>query len=225
MKYFVTTVLAAFIMASSMAQEHRHHHHQHGSGHSANEHMHQSSTADLIKRFESPERDAYQQPDKVVAWLGKLKGKTIMDIGAGSGYFSVRLAAAGARVIAADVNDEFQAFVQRRIAENKLANIRTRKIPYDSPGLEPAEVDMVLMVNTYHHIDNRTDYFAQVRKGTKAKGSLVIIDFFKTDLPVGPGKDHKTSIDEVITELRQAGYTKFDVDVSLLPYQYLIKAR
>ncbi len=187
--------------------------------------MHQSSTADLIKRFESPERDAYQQPDKVVAWLGKLKGKTIMDIGAGSGYFSVRLAAAGARVIAADVNDEFQAFVQRRIEENKLANIRTRKIPYDSPGLEPAEVDMVLMVNTYHHIDNRTDYFAQVRKGTKAKGSLVIIDFFKTDLPVGPGKDHKTSIDEVITELHQAGYTKFDVDVSLLPYQYLIKAR
>lgn len=224
MKYLATTALAAFIFTASIAQEH-HHGHKHGAGHAANEHMHQSSTAELISRFESPERDAYQQPDKVVAWLGKIKGKTIMDIGAGSGYFSVRLAEAGARVIAADVNDEFQAFVQRRIQENNLNNISTRKIPFDGPGLQAAEVDMVLMVNTYHHIDHRPDYFAKVRKGTKSGGRLVIIDFFKTDLPVGPGKDHKTSIDEVITELRQAGYSNFTVEVSLLPYQYLIQAR
>ena len=102
---------------------------------SANQHMRQSSVEDLIRRFESPERDAYQQPQKVLEYLGDLKGKTVMDIGAGSGYFSVKLAEAGAMVIAADVDDEFQAFIQRRIAENKLSNIETRKLAYDDPGL------------------------------------------------------------------------------------------
>lgn len=202
--------------ATTMAQEHKH---------SANEHMNRSSTDDLVKRFESPERDAYQQPEKVLEYLGDLQGKTIMDIGAGSGYFSVKLAAKGARVIAADVSDEFQAYLKKRIEENNLKNIELRKIPYDSPSLQDAEVDMVLIVNTYHHIDNRAEYFAKVKKGTKASGELVVIDFFKTDIPVGPPTDHKVSIDEVIAELKQAGYTEFEVEVGLLAYQFLVRAR
>lgn len=191
---------------------------------SANEYMHRSTVADLVKRFESPERDAYQQPEKVLAYLGNVNGKTIMDIGAGSGYFSFRLAKAGAQVIAADVNDEFQEFIARRVAQEKLQNLSTRKIPYDAPGLAEAEVDMVLIVNTYHHIEHRPHYFAKVRTGTKENGELVIIDFFDADIPVGP-KHHKVSIDTVINELKQAGYVQFEVNVSLLPYQYIIRAR
>jgi hypothetical protein len=84
---------------------------------------------------------------------------------------------------------------------------------------------MVLIVNTYHHIDNRAGYFAKVKKGTKASGELVVIDFFKTDIPVGPPTDHKVSIDEVIAELKQAGYTEFEVEVGLLEFQYLVRAR
>jgi len=129
------------------------HHHNHEDGQSkhgsANEHMHQSSVEDLIKRFESPERDAYQQPQKVLENLGDLSGKTVMDIGAGSGYFSVKLAENGATVIAADVEDKFQEYLRNRIDKNNLKNIETRKIPYDAPGLSEEEVDMVLIVNTY----------------------------------------------------------------------------
>jgi cyclopropane fatty-acyl-phospholipid synthase-like methyltransferase len=187
--------------------------------------MHKSSTADLIQRFESPERDAYQQPEKVLKYLGKLKGKTIMDIGAGSGYFSVKLAAAGARVIAADVNDEFQAYLKKRMEDNNIKNIELRKIPYDSPSLKAHEVDMVLIVNTYHHIENRPDYFAKVKAGLKNDGELVIVDFFKTETPVGPPVDHKVSMDEVIAELKQSGYSAFTVEASLLPYQYIIRAK
>lgn len=191
---------------------------------SANEYMHRSTVADLVKRFESPERDAYQQPEKVLAYLGNVNGKTIMDIGAGSGYFSFRLAKAGAQVIAADVNDEFQEFIARRVEQEKLQNLSTRKIPYDAPGLADAEADVVLIVNTYHHIEHRPHYFAKVRTGTKENGELVIIDFFDADIPVGP-KHHKVSIDTVINELKQAGYAQFEVNVSLLPYQYIIRAR
>lgn len=191
---------------------------------SANEFMHQTPVVKLVERFESPERDAYQKPEKVLEYLGDLKGKTIMDIGAGSGYFSVKLAGKGAQVIAADVNDEFQAFLRDRIEKEQLQNITTRKIPYDSPGLEVGEVDMVLIVNTYHHIENRADYFAEVKTGIKEDGELVIIDFFDADIPVGP-RHHKISIDKVISELKKAGYTQFEANVSLLPYQYIIRAR
>ncbi|MGB5169813.1 MAG: class I SAM-dependent methyltransferase [Eudoraea sp.] len=192
---------------------------------SANEQMHQSSTEDLIKRFESPERDAYQKPEKVLEYLGDLNNKSVIDIGAGSGYFSIKLADKGAKVIAADVSDEFQSALKKRIEENKLKNIEIRKIPYDSPGLTDHEVDMVLIVNTYHHIENRSEYFVKVKNGTKEKGELVLIDFFKTELPVGPTTDHKISMDQVIAELKKAGYSNFDVNVDMLPYQYIIKAK
>lgn len=191
---------------------------------SANEYMHQSEVKDLVARFESPERDAYQKPEKVIEFLGEISGKTIMDIGAGSGYFSVKLAREGARVIAADVNDEFQALLKERIKNEKVENLTTRKIPYDAPGLEREEVDMVLIVNTYHHIENRPDYFSKVKKGLKDNGQLVIIDFFDADIPVGP-RHHKISIDTVISELKEAGYTYFEVEVNLLPYQYIITSK
>lgn len=192
----------------------------------ANKHMHQRSVEELIQRFESEERDAYQQPEKVLDYLGDLEGKTIMDIGAGSGYFSVKLAREGAKVIAADVNQEFQAYVKLRIAEEGLKDqIETRLIPYDSPKLEPAEVDMVLIVNTYHHIKNRVDYFSKVRKGLTENGELVVVDFFKVEAPTGPPVDHKLSMDVVIDELKKAGYKNIQAEVSLLPYQYIIRAQ
>lgn len=195
---------------------------EHGS---ANAHMRQSSVKDLIERFESAERDAYQQPEKVLEYLGNIQGKMIMDIGAGSGYFSVKLAEKGAKVIAADVDDEFQEFLNDRIEKNNLKNIETRKIPYDSPKLKAAEVDMVFIVNVYHHIENRPEYFTKVKKGTKPDGELVIIDFYKSEIPVGPPLSHKLPIDVVVNELKKANYTSFNVNVDLLPYQYIIKAK
>ena len=228
-KQIITAILAIASTSTIMAQEHQNkNHHGHGDGkpaHSANEYMHKASTDDLINRFESKERDEYQQPHKVMQYLGDINGKAIMDIGAGTGYFSVKLAKHGANVIAADVNDEFQIFLKKRIEDNKIENITLRKIPFDSPDLKDNEVDMVLIVNTYHHIDNRAEYFAKVKKGLKNDGELVVIDFFKTDVPVGPPTNHKVSIDEVVAELKKAGYTSFEVNVDLLLYQFIVKAK
>ena len=204
---------------------HQHQQEKHSKQGSANEFMHRSSVEGLIERFESPERDAYQQPQKVLEYLGEIQGLTIMDIGAGSGYFAVKLAEIGANVIAADVDDTFQEFLQNRIKENNLNTIETRKIPYDSPNLKEEEVDMVLIVNTYHHIESRPEYFTKVKKGTKPEGELVIIDFYKSEIPVGPPLNHRLPIDVVVNELKKAGYTAFDVNVDLLPYQYIIKAK
>lgn len=204
---------------------HHGHHHKSDSSKTANDYMHQSNTEDLIERFESKERDDYQKPEIVLEYLGDLKNKKIMDIGAGSGYFSLKLADQGAQVIAADVSDEFQEVIQKRIEDNKLENIELRKIPYDSPNLADNEVDMVLIVNTYHHIENRIDYFSKVKKGIKPEGELVVIDYFKKELPVGPPTNHKIDLETVKQELTKAGYTQLDVNVDLLPYQFIIRAK
>ena len=223
---FFHLLFICFVAFSANAQ---HHGHNHGSKEdsikkSLNEYMNQSTLDELVQRFESPELDAYQQPEKVLNFLGNLKNKKIIDIGAGSGYFSIKLANAGASVIAADVSDEFQEYLKRRIEKEKFKNIELRKIPYDSPALSSQEVDIAFIVNTYHHIENRVEYFKKVKSGIKSEGELVIVDFFKSEVPVGPPVDHKISIDEVIAELKAAGFANFSVNVNLLAYQYIIKA-
>jgi len=223
MKYlFILSI--SLIFTINLFAQHKHDH-KHGHGENANEYMHQSSMDELVERFESPDRDAYQMPEKVLDALGDLKGKSIMDIGAGSGYFSVKLARRAGQVIAADVSKDFQEYLKKRIEKEQINNISLRLLPFDSPELKDGEVDMVFMSNTYHHIDHRPRYFSMVKKGIKSGGSLVIIDYVKSDIPVGPPTEHKVSMDQIIAELKKAGFTTFDINVNLLPYQFIITAR
>lgn len=213
----------------SVVTEEKHHgHHHHGHGHGdANEYMNEKSFEDLVANFESQDRIDYQQPEKVLDYLGDLKGKKIMDIGAGTGFFSFRLAERGAFVIAADVSEEFQNYIQKKKDSLKIGDekISLRKLPYDSPELKKEEADMVLIVNTYHHIENRKDYFAKVKAGLKKGGKLVIIDFKKHELPVGPPAEMKLTANEVSEELKSAGFTKTEINKDLLEYQYIVVAK
>lgn len=175
----------------------------------------------------SSERDAWQKPDAVLALLGRLDGLTVMDLGAGRGYFTFRLADAGARVIAADIDAGSLAAIEAARAERGLApaRVETRQVPEDAPALKPAEADLVLIVNTYHHIEARPAYFAKVREGLKPGGRLVVVDFFRRELPVGPPVAMKVTEDDVVKELRQAGFARFEVDRETLPHQYIVTAR
>lgn len=201
------------------AQKGTHHGH-------ANEHMNQSSLAQLIARFEDPQRDAWQKPDAVIALLGDLRDKVVMDIGSGSGYFSFRLADAGAQVICADVDKRFLTYISEQMDARQMEPDRMmlRHIPYDSAELSAAEVDLVLIVNTYHHIEDREGYFSEVRTGLKAGGKLAVVDFFKHTTEVGPPEDMKLAAEQVIDELRRAGFSRFETDRTTLPYQYVIQA-
>ncbi|MFZ9029369.1 MAG: class I SAM-dependent methyltransferase [Crocinitomicaceae bacterium] len=205
-----------------------HGHHGHGHHHGdANEYMHSSKFDELVERFESEERDAYQEPEKVIEFLGDMSGLKVMDLGAGTGYFSFKFAEAGANVIAADVNDQFQEFIKekRDSLEITADKIALRKVEYDDPLLTDAEVDKVVIVNTYHHIENRKAYFAKVKKGLKDGGELVVIDFIKKEIPYGPPVKMKLSADEVMKELKEAGYASVEVNDDLLKYQYIIRAK
>ena len=193
----------------------------------ANHHMNQADFESLTRRFESPQRDAYQQPEKVLEYIGEVSGQTIMDIGSGTGYFSFRLVRAGAKVIAADVDERFQEYIRTKKDRLGIPDslLLLRKIPYDDPQLEAGEVDKVITVNTYHHIEDRSTYFGKVRSGLKPGGTLIVIDYFKKDLPVGPPKSMKIDRETIIEELRAAGFKNIETNDTLLEYQFIITAR
>jgi 2-polyprenyl-3-methyl-5-hydroxy-6-metoxy-1,4-benzoquinol methylase len=188
--------------------------------------MNKQSFQELVNALESPGRDSWQKPDEVIKALGTLKGVKIMDIGCGTGYFSFKLQQAGANVIAADIDDRFLVYVDsvRKVKGITEKQLQTRKLAPDDPKLEKREIDVAFIVNTFHHIENRKEYFAKVKKGMKSTGYLVVIDYFKKDMPIGPPASMKLSAEEVIRELSLAGFTKFKTDDTLLPFQYVVYA-
>ena len=211
---------------SSQASSHQDGHkgHGHEDHNQANKHMHKRSFEDLVKNFESEDRAKWQKPEEVIKKLGDLKGKTVMDIGSGTGYFSFRLAAQGAKVIAADVNDKFQDYIKQRKEKEKLTDeqLVTRKVPYNAPNLQAEEADYVIIVDTYHHVDNRVDYFKKVLAGLKPGGQLLVVDFKKEETPNGPPLKMRLTAEEVKKELTEAGFTNLVIDNELLPYQYTV---
>jgi SAM-dependent methyltransferase len=193
---------------------------------SANAHMNRSGFEELVARFESPERVGWQMPQLVLDALGPLEGRTVMDLGAGTGYFSFRLAEAGARVIAADVDDRFLAYIAARRDSVGLPEdvLSLRKVPYDAPRLEPAELDVFLTVNTYHHIQDRPAYFRKVRHGLDMAGRAVIVDFLPGQTPHGPPAAERVAPAVIVDELRQAGFREILVDSTTLPEQVIVTA-
>ena len=189
----------------------------------ANHHMNKSSFEDLVKNFESPERDKWQKPETVVQFLGDLKNKTIIDIGAGTGYFEFRMNEPTARIIAADVDDRFIEYINKRIAKEQAFNIRARKAEYEHPPVNSEEADVVFMVDVYHHIENRVAYFKQVKQGLKKGGSLVIVDFKMGDFEKGPPDEMKLPPNKVVAEMKEAGVSLVKEDTLSLEYQYLLK--
>jgi 2-polyprenyl-3-methyl-5-hydroxy-6-metoxy-1,4-benzoquinol methylase len=207
--------------------------------HSAEEHMHRYSFEELIQRFESPERDAYQKPDELIRHLNSFlearsttgfsdfengwKGITVADLGAGSGYFTWRLAREGATVIALDIDDRFLSYIEEREEVADYSDvISTRKTDPDSSGLSREEVHIIFSVNVYHHIGNRSDYFREARNSLKNGGFLIIVDF-KKDSEIGPPDHIKLSEEEVVSELRAAGYS-VEVDRDFLTEQNIYLA-
>ena len=220
--YFLFVCLVSFGMSCNNENQNQHHGHQHG--HHANEYMNKRSFEDLVERFESPERSKWQKPTEVISLLGDINGKTVMDIGSGTGYFSFRLAEKGANVIAADVDDRFQDYIKEKKATIADTKVQLRKTEFDDPLLETEEVHHAIIVNSYHHIDDRSNYFKKVAAGLKNDGILMVVDFKKEDTPNGPPKNHRIAADQVMTELEKAGFANFELNKELLEEHYIILA-
>lgn len=160
------------------------------------------------KSFDDPARDAWQMPERVIAALGLNAGASVADIGAGTGYFSIRLAKSprAPKVFAVDIEPKMLEHIRGRAAAERLSNITTVAAGAGAPRL-PEPVDVVLIVDTYHHIPNRVSYFRSLAGSMKPGARLAIVDFTKTS-PEGPPVEFRFTPEQITAELSQAGFEK-----------------
>lgn len=191
-------------------------------------------TIDTTKRigfsesYESTNRGIWQKPDLIMDMLGNMKGKTIADVGAGTGYFARRMVSQAGKVIAIDIDPQFINYLDS-IKNNTLKlELRDRLEPRlaepDDPHLKPGEVDAVIIVNTFMYIENRVAYLKNLKKGMSDGGKVLIIDFKKKRTPVGPPQDIRIPLYQVEKDLQQAGFDNIIANDSKLDYQYVIMA-
>jgi len=175
-------------------------------------------------QLDDPARDAWQKPDEVIRALAPAPDAVIADIGAGTGYFSVRLARAvpRGRVIGVDVEPDMVRYLAQRAQREELANLSAQLGAADDPRLA-VKVDLVLLVDTYHHIASREDYFSRLRSSLEPGARLAIVDF-RRDSPYGPPKSMRIPLAEVKRELARAGFEPV-AEHDFLPYQYFVVLR
>lgn len=185
------------------------------------------SIENLFNDSENRDRNIWQKPEMVISMLGDLNGKTVADIGAGSGYFAFRLTPKAEKVIGIDIDPGFISFLDSmkvRLPESYRDRFESRLAQPDDPMLKPGEADAVIIVNTYAYIDNRTQYLKTLYKGIASRGRLLIVDFKKNDIPVGPPDHFRITLNDVRRELVSAGFKVVQVDLESLDYQYIIIA-
>jgi len=176
------------------------------------------------KVFDDPGRDAWQRPNDVIAAMTIRPGMMVADLGAGTGYFTAYLSRAvgpEGTVLAIDPEPDMVKHLGQRAHKDGLGNVLPVLGLFEDPFLPRGRVDRVLIVDTYHHIDDRLDYFGRMRRDMAPGGRLVVVDFHKRPLPVGPSPEHKLERDTVVYEMEHAGW-RLDGEVKTLPYQYVL---
>lgn len=194
------------------------HKHEHGHKH---EHKREpwdfQKVQDYVDRFDAPDRDEWQKPEEVFEALGLKDGDRLADFGAGTGYFTVRAAKriGSGIVYAVDSEPEMLKYLTNRAKQAGHENIAPCLIEPDAFTL-PEPVDAILIVNTYHHIDDRIDYLSKVREWLKPGGKVAVLEG-KVGSPIEPPTQFLMTSQQVATEFDQAGFEM--VLDSSLPYQ------
>ncbi|PRQ08866.1 Demethylrebeccamycin-D-glucose O-methyltransferase [Enhygromyxa salina] len=207
-----------------------HGHHGHGHGAELNEHGYKGHTFEdpqaWTERFESPERAAWQRPDEVIASLAVAADAKIADLGAGTGYFAVRFAAAApqGQVYAVDIEPKMVEWLAQRATDEGHANLEAVLGEADEPKL-PEPVDLVFMCNVFHHLAQPQAYFQAVAKQLRPGARVIIVDFRK-DAPEhapGPPQAMRMSPEQISEHMQAAGFRLARNDLELLEYQYVLE--
>jgi predicted methyltransferase len=178
------------------------------------------------RHLDDPARDEWQKPEEVVGLLECHSGMTVVDLGAGTGYFIGHLSEAvgpAGRVLALDPDRSMLEALDERIGRDGLRNVRPAMVAADDPALSPRSIDRVLVVNTWHHISQRVGYARKLFAALRPGGLLLIVDF-TMDSPEGPTPHKRLTHDTVVRELQAAGFAA-EVRQESLPYQYVVAGR
>jgi predicted RNA methylase len=174
-------------------------------------------------------RAIWQKPGLVIEKLGDVSDKTIADIGAGTGYFSFKLAYKAKKVIAVEIEPELLRYIDSskvKLPADKRNRIETRLAKPDDPNLKPEEADIILIINTIAYIKDIPNYLQTLKKGLKKDGQIMVIDYKMKMLPINaPPKSERIYLDKLEEMFIAAGYKIIKTDDTSLDYQYIIKVQ
>lgn len=174
--------------------------------------------------LEGPDRDAWQRPEQIMDHLGIAEGSVVADLGAGGGWFTIRLArrvGPNGRVYAQDIQPEMIGAIKRRVDREGLKNVDTVLGTTADPQL-PAPVDVVLIVDTYHEMDDPQTLLRKVRASLKPGGRVGIVEFTKNGHGPGPSMEERADPERVIRDAQAAGL-RLESRGNFLRYQYLLE--
>lgn len=174
--------------------------------------------------FDDPERDKWQMPDRVLAALALRPTDLVADIGAGTGYLAVRIARqlGQGTVFAVDVEPKMVAHLAERAKANGVANLRAIAGTESSPNL-PEKVDVVVLLNAYHHISARPDYFKRLQSSLKPGARVAIVEY-RPESPRGAPKHFRLPAAQIEAEMKSAGFQPAGSH-DFLPYQNFLVFR
>lgn len=174
--------------------------------------------------LERPERESEEAPSKAIQALKIQPGQVVADIGAGSGYYTVRLArevGPTGKVYGTDIQPGMLDLLLGNVAKAKLDNVVPVLSTPDDPKLPPGSLDLALMVDVYHELAAPQAFIRKLRAALKPKGRLVLLEFRKEDPRVPIRPEHKMSVAEVRQELEPEGFTLSAV-LDVLPWQHIL---
>jgi predicted methyltransferase len=208
----ISALAVAFLASAALAQ-------------SPHEHQHSFEDAERWSGvFDDPKRDGWQKPHEVIEGLALAPNAVVADIGAGTGYFAVRLARMlpKGKVFAADVEPQMVHHLAARAKRDELANLVAVQSDFDDARL-PEKADLALLVDVYHHIEERERYFRRLKEALKPGGRIAVVDF-RMDSEIGPPPRARIAPERVKRELAAAGYT-LAAEHDFLPNQYFLVFR
>ena len=174
--------------------------------------------------LEAPDRDLWQRPDQVMDAMGIADASVVADIGAGSGWFTIRLArrvGSQGLVYAEDVQPEMINAVTRRVQREGLTNVRAVRGQNSDPKLPAGSLDAALVVDAYHEVEDRVTMLANLARALKPQGRIGVVDFRLDGTGPGPSPEERVSPDVVVKDAAKAGLRLVRQE-AFLPYQYFL---
>lgn len=195
----------------------------HGDIHHGDSHSVFDNVEMFIEKFDGAERDDWQKPDEVIKSFNLPDNAVVVEVGAGTGYFAVRLAPhlKNGKVICFDQSSQMAAYLGNRAKELGLTNIDAHTTESDGSLKLEEKANLIFSVDVYHHLKDRIAYFSNIAQYLKPDGALAVID--RTEEKVeGQPTGHRVSKEKIKEEMREAGFelvTDFDF---LLPVQHYL---
>jgi SAM-dependent methyltransferase len=210
-RFVVAIVLVALVLTSPAASQQRQ---QHG----------RLFPPENLPELEGPDRDVWQRPEQVMDALNIAEGSIVADLGAASGWFTIRLArrvGPNGRVYAEDIQPQMIEVIKRRLPRENLTNVETRLGTADDPDLPIGKLDAILIVEAFHEMERPVALLRNAARALKSKGRLGIVEFTMTGGGPGPPMDERVDPERIIREASEAGLTLI-ARPNILRFQYML---